>query len=314
MTSLITTPLDSRQLRAFVTLARTGSFTRAAQELHLTQSAISHGIRALEEAVGCRIVDRVGKTVLVNQAGERLLQAAEKILAEMAAARADLRQLSQWGRSRLRIGASATACQHILPTVLREFQQKYPTCVIAVEPGDTLEAMELLRQNRIDIAVALESKTEEQFEFRPLFVDELKFVVSPQHRWARAGRVTRSEIPRENFILYQKNSHTFRMVRDYFAEERIELSTIVELGSMEAIKELVKLTLGVSILAPWIAREELARAQLVCLPLGARSLKRRWGIVHWQARRMSLVEETFISLCQAVAARMLSPSRAAASD
>ena len=99
-------PLDSRQLRAFTVLARTGSFTRTAHELHLTQSAISYAMKALEEEIGCRLLDRVGKSVLLTQAGEQLLVRAEKILNEMTAARLELSHLGKWGSSRLRIGAT----------------------------------------------------------------------------------------------------------------------------------------------------------------------------------------------------------------
>src|SRR6187549_3032159 len=101
----MTQPLDTRQLRAFATLARTGSFTLAAKELFLSQSAVSHSMKALETDVGCRLFDRVGKKVLLTQAGESLLHHADKILAEMTAARAGLEQLGKWGRGRLRISA-----------------------------------------------------------------------------------------------------------------------------------------------------------------------------------------------------------------
>src|SRR5882672_440772 len=141
-------PLDSRQLRAFLTLARAGSFTLAAKELFLSQSAVSHSMKALEQEVGCRLFDRVGKKVLLTQAGETLLHHVEKILQEMTAARAALEQLGKWGKSRLRIGASTTACQYILPAVLREFKESFPKCAISIEPGDTPEAIELLRDNR----------------------------------------------------------------------------------------------------------------------------------------------------------------------
>src|SRR5262245_41650315 len=101
-------PLDSRQLRAFVTLARTGSFTVAARRLFLSQSAVSHSMKALEREVGCRLLDRLGKKIALTQAGEQLLHHAEKILGEMIEARTSLERLGKWGRGRLRIGASAT--------------------------------------------------------------------------------------------------------------------------------------------------------------------------------------------------------------
>ena len=293
-------PLDSRQLRAFSILARTGSFTATAQELHLSQSAISHAMKALEQEIGCRLLDRMGKTVVLTQAGEQLLVHVEKVLQEMAAARAELGRLGKWGSSRLRIGASTTACQHVLPAVLREFKKSFPQCAISIEPGDTPDMIDALRQHRIDLAVNLEPRREEQLEFRPLFTDELVFVTSPLHPWALAGKVTRGEIPRQHYILYGKGSYTFQMIERYFRQEQIVLHSLLDLGNMEAIKELVKLGLGISILAPWTARKELGEKSLVALPLGRRKLKRRWGVLHWRGRRLSLAEETFVGLCESV--------------
>src|SRR6202000_1040512 len=209
--SFMTQPLDSRQLRAFCILARTGSFTQTARELHLSQSAISHSMKALEQEIGCRLLDRMGKTVVLTQAGEQLLVSAQKILEEREPARAQLGHLGKWGSSRLRIGASTTACQHVLPAVLREFKESFPQCAISIEPGDTPEMIEALRQHRIYLSVNLEPRRDEPLEFRPLFSDELFFVMSPLHPWAKAGKVNREEIPRQQYILYGKTSYTFQM-------------------------------------------------------------------------------------------------------
>lgn len=298
----MTNPIDSRQLRAFAALARTGSFTLAAKELFLSQSAVSHSMKALETDVSCRLFDRVGKKVLLTQAGESLLHHTEKILQEMAAARAGLEQLGKWGVGRLRIGASPTACQYILPAVLREFKESFPKCRIAIVPGDTLEAIESVRENRIDLAITLQPRNEDQFEFHPLFNDELAFIVGAMHPWAKDGHVVRNEIPKQSYVLYNKTSYTFRMVRDYFNQEDMVLNTVIELGSMEAIKELVKLGLGVGILSPWIAQKEIQEKSLVALPLGRRKMKRNWGVIHWRGRRLSLAEETFLGLCKAATA------------
>jgi len=294
----MSSPIDSRQLRAFVTLARTCSFTAAAKELFLSQSAISHSIKALEEDVGCRLFDRMGKKAFLTQAGEQLLHHAQKILNEMESARASLSQLGKWGQGRLRLAASTTACQHILPGVLRELKVEFPQTNITIAPADTPEAIQMLHGNSVDLALVLEPQREESLEFEPLFSDELLFIVSPTHRWASAGHVVRAEIPKQQYILYNKASFTFRMVERFFAEEDMVLNTVMELGSMEAIKELVKLGLGVSVLAPWIAQKELEEHALVALPLGRRKLKRTWGIVHWKERRLSLVEERFVALCR----------------
>ena len=294
----MTQPLDTRQLRAFVTLARRGSFTLAARDLHLSQSAVSHSMKALETDVGCRLFDRMGKKVLLTQAGEQLLQHADRILREMASARESIGLLGKWGRTRLRIGASTTACQYILPGVLRRFQRDYPQSTVVVEPSDTADAMDLLRSNRVDLALTLEPKTDPDFEFVPLFADTLHFVVAPSHPWAQAGRVVREEIPKQHCIIYRKNSVTSRLIAEYFKDEDMVLNLVMELGSMEAIKEMVKHGLGISILAPWIARHEIEAGTLVSMSLGRRKLKRTWGILHLRERRLSMAEETFVRRCR----------------
>ena len=297
--------IDSRQLRAFVTLARTGSFTHTGKELFLSQSAISHGIKALETDIGCRLLDRVGKKVSLTPSGEQLLHYAEKILREMDNARTSIDQLTKWGHGRLRLGASTTACQYLLPQVLGRFKERFPQCQISIHPGDTPVAMELLLQNTIDLALALEPHNEPRLEFLPLFTDELVFLVARSHPWATRGAVVREEIPQQNYILYNKGTYTFRLVQEYFQHEHVTLNSLIEVGSMETSKELVKLGLGVSILAPWIAQREIREGTLVSLPLGRRKLKRNWGILHRKARPLNLSEETFIKLCRTTTEELL---------
>jgi DNA-binding transcriptional LysR family regulator len=296
--SYMNAPLDSRQMRAFSVLARTGSFTQTARELHLTQSGVSHSMKALERDVGCRLLSRLGKKIVLTQAGEQLLHHATRILHEMETARESLGHLGKWGRGRLRLGASTTACQHLIPPVLREFKESFPEHVITIEAGDTPELVNSLLRHKIDLALSLESDQESRLDFHPLFTDELHFLVGAMHPWAQARRVERSGIPKQNYILYSKHSVTFRIVEDYFQREEMTLNTVIELGSMEATKEFVKLGLGVSVLAPWIARKEIQEGSIVALPLGRRKLQRRWGILHWRGKRLDLAEETFVGLCE----------------
>jgi DNA-binding transcriptional LysR family regulator len=294
-------PLDSRQIRAFAVLARTGSFTETARELGLSQSAISHSIKALEEELGCLLIDRFGKKAAVTQAGEQFLVHADQILETMRLAREQIAQLGKWGRGRLRLAASLTSCQYLLPSVLREFKESFPQCLIHIEPCDTSHAIHALRERRVDLALAIEPQREPQLEFRHLFTDELQFLVGPMHPWAVAGRVNRSEIVHQNYIFYSKSSYLFGVIREYFQGEGFVLPTSIELGNIEAIKELVKIGLGISILAPWVAPKELAERSLVALPLGRRKLKRRWGVLLRRGSRLSLAEETFVGLCHSVA-------------
>ncbi len=298
-------PIDSRQLRAFATLARTGSFTVTAKELYLSQSAVSHSMKALETDVGCRLFDRVGKRVLLTQAGETLLQHATRILSEMVAARNALEQLGKWGMGRLRVAAGTALCQYLLPPVLRQFREKYPKFLVMVEQTEAARVLEQIRANVVDLAFTLEPRDEEQIHFEPLFSDELMFAVNPKHPWAVSGQVTRADIPRQNYALPRRNTATYRAIEDYFAEEEMVLNTTIEAGSIEAIKELVKYGLGVGILAPWTARREVRDGSLVLCPLGRRKLKRSWGLVHWRGRRLSLAEETFVSLCKSGANQLV---------
>jgi DNA-binding transcriptional LysR family regulator len=206
--------------------------------------------------------------------------------------------LGKWGRGRLRFGASITACQYLVPAVLREFKESFPEHAIAIEPGDTRDLVESLLHRRVDLALCIEPPKENQLESHRLFTDSLHFIVSPLHPWAQAGRAIRPEIPRQSYILYRKNSITSALIDDYFREEQIALNTVIEVGSNEATKELVKLGLGISILAPWIARKEIDDGSLVPIPLGRRPLSRHWSILHWPNKRLNLAEETFIGLCR----------------
>jgi DNA-binding transcriptional LysR family regulator len=297
-------PIDSRQLRAFLSLAKHGSFTIAAKELCLTQSAVSHSMRALEEDLGCRLFDRMGKTILLTLAGEQLLPHAGEILKRMELARSGVARLAQWGQSRLRVCASPTACQYILPGVLREFQKTFPKVQIAIESGDTNEAMELLGEKKVDCAVCLEPERHERLTFRPLFRDELCFVVGADHPWVLKGRVERHEIGKQRFVLYNKGTYTFGLIEKFFLEESIELNTVIELRNMEAIKEFVKQGLGISVLAPWVVGKELKDKTLNVFPLGRRKLERQWGVLHWGDPNLPLVQTHFAEMCKRVCARL----------
>lgn len=294
--------LDSRQLLAFAILGRTRSFTQTAREIFLTQSAVSHTIKALEADLDCRLFDRVNKKVTLTHAGEQLYHHVGKILGEMEAARKGLEQLKRWGQSRLRLAAPATICSHLLPGVLREFKGRYPQCVISIESCDSQESVRLVEENRADMAIGIEAKADERFDFSPLFSDELVFIVSPQHPWAATGRMVREELPSQAVILYGRTSYTGRLIDGYFRREHLTLNSVLEFRSMSAIRELVKLNLGIGIVAPWVVRKDLAEGTVMSVPLGRRKLKRTWGVVTRRERRLSLPESTLVQQIRRAAA------------
>ena len=292
--------LDSKQVRAYLSLARCGSFTGAAKELGLSQSAISHAMKALEVDIGCRLLDKVGKKVVLTQAGEQLLFHAEKIQREMISARQGLSALNSWGQLRLRVAAPVSICQYVLPTVVREFRESFPRCVLTVLEADSLVQQEMLRSQRADLAVGPRPLDDGPIGVRSLFEDEMVFVVHPLHPWAEHGRVDRSTITRQNYVLHHRASSIVLMAHNYFRAEGLSLPAAMEFSDLEAIKELLKVGLGVGILASWMVRKELAERSLVALPLGRRKLRRQWGVLYWQDRQLSSAEETFARLCRSV--------------
>ncbi len=292
--------LDSRQLLAFQTLARTGSFTLAAKQLNLTQSAISHSIKALEKDLDCSLISRLGRKIHLTQAGETLLATVDRMIRQMQNVRNEIDLLSKWGSGRLRIGAGSTACRYILPTVIREFRQSFPNCQLSIVPDDSKELIDLLRANEVDIAFTLIPPGLDDVHYQTVFSDSLQFVVSPMHPWAKRKIAPLNEIEDQPYVVYSKKSYTFDLVRKHFRREGHDLSNVIELGSMEAIKELVKIGLGVGVLAPWIVQKEVDEGSLFLLGLGRKKLKRDWGVCYLKGRQLSLMEETFIGLCESV--------------
>lgn len=297
-------PIDTRQLRAFVCLARSGSFTKAGRELHLTQSAISHAIKSLETDLGSQLFHRQGKSVHLTHAGRELLPHAETILQSMTHARAVLGTLDQTPRGKLRIGCTTAAAQFILPTVFREFKESFPLYEIKVITGETPDTIERLLKNQIDLAVSLRAPDVTKLNCHSIFDDELEFLVSPLHPWAQKPPKLK-DAAAETFIVASRNSLNFAMIQEFFMKQGVRLNNFIELGSSEATKELAKLGIGVAIAARWIARNEIAAGQLVALPMPKGKLKRRWVVSALKGRPFNLPERTFIGLCEEVGRRMI---------
>ncbi len=178
--------------------------------------------------------------------------------------------------------------------------------LISIETGNTLAILDLLAGKHIDLGLASMPKHADQFEVIPLFTDELCFLLSPSHPWAVRGHVTFAEIAKQNLIFYKKASYTLRIIDEYLRDERITPKPIIELASVDAIKELVKLSVGISIVAPWIARRELEETSLVVLPLGKRKLRRQWTILHRKEGSLNLLATTFIEICRSTKIAALS--------
>ena len=289
--------IDSRQLLAFCTLVQTGSFTETARELNLTQSAISHSVKNLEEELRCQLVTRTGRKIHITDDGEELYRDAQAILNQMESARGRIQDRANLGRGKLRIGASTTACQCILPNVLIEFNECFPDCILSIVPADTPALLGMIRRHEIDLAIVVDPGNAKDVTIKPLFSDELVLVTSPIHVFAQQGSVKMEQIAKQRLVLYNKSSHTFGLIEQFFSQSKLALQNYIELGSMEAIKELIAINYGVSFLASWVVENEVNRGSLARIQVGRHRMHREWGICYANEKKLSITEETFLGIC-----------------
>ena len=299
---------DLRQLRAFVSVADEGSFTLAAKKLFLTQSAISHSMKALEDSLGCRLLERLGKKTVLTEEGEVFLRRCRRVLGELEDAGRELDGLKRWGQGRIRIGAPHSLCQFLLPTVLREFRDCFPRCEPTIEADDTSRLLEKMADHDLDIVLGLRPRVGTTDSYRPLVRDRLTFVVPPIHPWAETGRADPEDLGKVQFIIYARATETHRLVEEHFDKLGVRLRPPLVLGDMEAIKGMAKIGLGVGLVAPWVAKREFDDGSLIRIPVSGEPIEREWGIFYKGDRSLSLIEETFAGIAEMVGSELSEPS------
>jgi DNA-binding transcriptional LysR family regulator len=290
--------IDSRQIAAFAALVRHRRFTLAAEDLFLTQSAVSHAIKTLERDVGCRLFERTGRSVVPTRAGQRFHQHTEKILDEMRAARLELEDFSAAHHRQLCVGAGTLAVHYILPPVLREFRKKYPKCKVLIEAGKLDDLLDLMTAHKLDFAIGLASGGTGDFVYEDLFTDELLFYVAPHHPWARLRRVPRAEIAEETFVIPLKDGPTSTIVEKHLRAEKITPVHLTAPGSLEAAKQLVAAGFGVGVFTRWQVKAEAAQGAIVAVPVTAKRLVRRWVAARPKGRELLPIEQEFIKSCK----------------
>lgn len=297
--------IDSQYLRVFSALARHLNMSRAAQELAMTPSGISHCLKALETDLGCRLFDRTSRKVSLTLAGQEFLTEADSILERMSAARTKLRSWLDWKRGRLRIAASNTACQYILPLALREFRESFPEFTIQIDPCTDQQTLDAVIEERADLAVTVRPPQRAGVNFIETSDDTLHYLLNPIHPWALKRKVNRDEIAAQKLILPERTSETHSLIEGYFRKEGIRISPFIEIGNEEAIKQFVRLDLGVGLLPKWLAAAEIRQGSLTSLPLGRRRLTRHWGVLHARTKKLSFAESVFVDLCRNVSRALM---------
>jgi len=289
-------------MRAFLSVAETSSFTKAAQLMNLTQSAISHSIKSLEEQLGVCLIERSGKRLSITQDGSIYLKRCQKVMRELDLAHQELTNLKQWSQGRIRIGATHSMVKYVLPSVLREFRECFPRCEVVVITGDSSTLIEKLDAAEIDYAFGMKSKHPSWCQYEQLFSDELGLVTSSAHPWAQQEKVAFEELQKDSYLVYGKSSETFRLIREQIEKLGVKLNISMNLDDMEAIKEMAKIGLGVGIVAPWVAKRELKTGELSFVKCSGIDIERDWGVYYHDMKKRTLPEATFLGISRLVCA------------
>ena len=240
--------MDLHQLRVFQAAVKTGGFTRAGEELHLSQSTVSQHIKLLEEELGCPLFMRVGKRVLVTEAGKVLLQYAEKLFRDLKNAEMTIREINALKRGTVRLGVGPTTLIYRLPRVLRDYKRRFPDIELIVLSGTTEFLLEQLRSQHLDLAIVMQTGHQPGLTLTPLGQEEMVIVLNREHPLARQRTLGPSELASLRFILYEKNTAMQNVIDRYFESLRITPRIAMEVENNEAIKSLVRVGLGASIL------------------------------------------------------------------
>lgn len=289
--------LDTRQLLAFKTIVEAGGFTKAARQLHLTQSALSHQIKTLETQLQTQVFARVGKRVLLTQAGEVLLRYVTPVLRQLLEARQTLTELQHPGHGRLRASAATYSCYQILPHVLREFRASYPHVELFVAAEYTDNAVQGLLRGELDLGVFVLPPSTEGLHIEELCQDELVVIVAPSHPWARRRRVQWSDLATQVLITYSRASETVQKIQRELQDRGVTLMETMEVRHGAAVMEMVKVGLGIALVPRWVVREDIRAETLHALSLGRGGLKRQWVIAYVKDAPLPAYSYDFIQLC-----------------
>ena len=242
--------LNLHLLRLFATVVRTGSFSRAADALHISQPAISKGVRDFELQVGCRLLDRTPKGVRPTREGRALARHAETLFAAERAAEDELLSLRSLDSGSLRVGASTTIATYMIAEYLGVFHREYPGIDLHLIIANTRDIADLMIAHEIEIALVEGPIEDEQLVSQAWRTDAMSLVVSPQHRFAASQHaIDSAELNDEVLIVREPGSGSREVVAQALASRGIEPKRTLEIGSTEAIKQTVASGLGVSIIS-----------------------------------------------------------------
>jgi len=270
--------LDIRHLRLIVAVTEEKSVTKAGERLHLTQSALSHQLRDIEQRLGTPLFLRLNKKMVLTQAGERLLSSARQVIDELRRAEDDISQMAASKHGALRISTECYTCYHWLPDLLKEFSRKFPGVEVKIMVEATHQPIQALLGGKLDLAIVSSSSRDRQLHYHPLFRDELVAIMAPNHPLAARPYLRAGDFADQNLILYSslKESSVYQKM---LMPARVTPARVSQVQLTEAIIEMVKAGLGVSALARWAVAGQVESGKLVALPLTRKGFHRQWSAV-----------------------------------
>jgi DNA-binding transcriptional LysR family regulator len=271
--------MDVRQLEMFRAVVEEGAFTRAADRLHVSQSAISRQLQLLEQELGTKLLHRSGRGVSLTPHGELLLTAANRINREIQDTVSQISDTLELQRGLLSLGGGMTVSLYILPKLLKKFRSLYKNVDLRITTGESELLLHLLRTGRVDLALLTLPIVAADLEVRPVLKEEMVVVTSGNHPLTRVKTVEPRSLRRYPFVLFESGSNTRKVLDEFFLEEQIPVNVVMETENVEIIKAMVSSGLGVTLLPYSAIAGERRTGRFAWARLRARRLYRETGWV-----------------------------------
>jgi len=282
--------MDLQNLRAFALVAECGSFTVAAQKLHLTQPAVSKRIAQLEDELGTALFDRIGRTVRTTEAGAALLPHARAVQRELQAAEQSVRDLAGTVGGRLRLATSHHIGLHRLPPVLSYFNSTFPDVHLDLDFMDSEQAYELTLRGGVELAVVTLAPTPVPHSItHPVWHDPLDFMIQAGHELARRQAVDLRELSRHPAILPGLNTYTGQIVKHLFDRRGLPVQVAIATNYLETIRMMAAVGLGWTVLP-----RSMQDPSLATLPVRNARIERTLGVVYHEGHSLSRAARAFI--------------------
>lgn len=299
--------MNPHHLRTFLAVRRHLNYTRAGREVFLTQPAVSRQVRQLEEALGVRLFEQIGKSLHTTDAGESLAVEAEKLLGAMERTAEAIRSYRSAERGSIRIGASTTPGFYLLPNLLGRFHRRFPNVALHYTVENSLRIEQMLVRNELDLGFVGAHLLSKELELKPLVADEIVCFSSPSHRLAKVRRIAPSSLEEEMWIIREKGSATRLLFEDWLSSRKGAIRKSIELTCPEACKALVRAGIGISFMSVHGLRSEIRAKLLVKIPITGMSLKRPIFLAKHSDKRISPVMDTFLAIVEIALPKLTTP-------